>query len=1389
MKGWASRRSVGKSLTSMGAVAALLAFSFTGVSALGPGAAPAEAAPTQQWATSVTLSGTGVGATRTFDFGATGVTATETTTAVSGTCTMFATGATSFTGTNGNTFFSPAPTGPVGIAANNCMGPLSGGGDRVSTLSFSRPVISPVIHVQNLDASQLVISGTSTTGAPLTLTPLSRNNALEISGGTLNSTYGLAINNGCQANNGSNPTAGCGSIQISAESGTIESFTLRNTTTGSPLPAAGGNDTWGFTLSLPAALLPPVAAPFACDASGYLFQNPSPGVNLVQRVDLVTGEYQTIFETPTALNAVGYNTLDNFFYALQTGTTNLVRIGSDGSTENLGPVAGLPPEGSVVGDFDAAGQLWLMTGTQAYQIDLAPGSATYGDLVDTVTVTTPAGAAMHYDWGFTDGAFYSTGYSTVSGGNVLLRFDPATGAQSVVAPLITSDGTTLTALGAGAVYVDAAGYLYASDNATGNIYRIDTTTGATILLTNGPAAGGNDGARCASAPIPTMTVTKSVEGRQVPADQFTVGLVDPTGTVVADATTTGNATTVSTVNQPVSQSATYTITDTMAAGSASAINAYTTGIECLNTATGAPVPTTGTGPWSVTIPAAADFTCEVTNAAVPVGIELVKSADAAAQENIEVGQTITYSFAFKNTGDVPLTDIRIDESGFSGEGPLPVVTCPTTTVAAGQTVTCEATYEVTQADVDAGTISNEATAIGTPPTGFPPLEPELSNEVTVPNDPVPGISVVKSADAAAMKDIEVGQEVTYSFLVKNTGNVTLTDVTVIEGEFSGTGELSDVVCPQAAASLAPGAEVLCTASYTITQDDVDAGEVTNSATGTGTPPGDTPPPVSPPSEVTVPGAPTPAITVVKTADEAAQEEIVLGQEVTYSFMVTNTGNVTLTDVGVIEGEFSGTGELSDVVCPEGAASLAPGASVICTAGYTITQADVDAGEITNSATGTGTPPGGTPPPVSPPSEVTIPGAPAPGLAVVKTASAEGVTAAGQDIAYSFVLTNTGNITLSDVTVAEGEFTGTGELSDVVCPAGARSLAPGAQVTCTATYTTTQADVDAGAITNTATGIGTPPGSEDPIESDPSTSTVEFPAEPGITVVKSADAAAQEAIELGQEITYSFLVKNTGNLTLENVTVDEGEFTGAGELSEVSCPEGAASLAPGAEIICTATYTVLQADVDAGTITNTATATGTPARGEARVSPESEARVPSVTTPGLSVVKTASSDTVTGADQDITYSFLLTNTGNVTLTDVTAVEGEFTGTGELSTVTCPEEAGSLAPGASVTCTASYTTTEADLEAGAISNTATGSATIPGGGNLVSDPSTAEVTVEAPTGTPEDPETPQVQQPVPPKKGGLADTGLTAGPFALGGLVILLLGASVVAASKLRRREEV
>lgn len=93
------------------------------------------------------------------------------------------------------------------------------------------------------------------------------------------------------------------------------------------------------------------------------------------------------------------------------------------------------------------------------------------------------------------------------------------------------------------------------------------------------------------------------------------------------------------------------------------------------------------------------------------------------------------------------------------------------------------------------------------------------------------------------------------------------------------------------------------------------------------------------------------------------------------------------------------------------------------------------------------------------------------LALVKSVAEKAITGAGQTLHYSFNVTNTSNVTLAPLTITETAFSGTGGSPLVTCAAGAASLAPKAQVTCTAEYTVTQQDFNTGIITNTAVAHG------------------------------------------------------------------------------------------------------------------------------------------------------------------------------------------------------------------------------------------------------------------------------------------------------------------------------
>ena len=336
----------------------------------------------------------------------------------------------------------------------------------------------------------------------------------------------------------------------------------------------------------------------------------------------------------------------------------------------------------------------------------------------------------------------------------------------------------------------------------------------------------------------------------------------------------------------------------------------------------------------------------------------------------------------------------------------------------------------------------------------------------------------------------------------------------------------------------------------------------------------------------------------------------------------------------------------------------------------------------------------------------------PGITLQKSVAEKTLTV-GETLHYSFLVTNTGNVTLAPVTINDTEFTGHGTRPVVICPAGATALAPAASVTCTATYTVTQADVDAGSVRNTATASGKTPASQ-AITSAPSSATVHGVRSPAITVVKSASPSTFSVA--GETIDYSFDVTNSGNVTLRNVRVRD---TGLPGLSSISCPDH--TLAAGASQTCTASYLTTAADVDAGSVSNRATAHGDPPSGPPVVSAPSKATITAIQSPAITVVKSASPSTFSVAGETIDYSFDVTNSGNVTLRNIRVRD---TGLPGLSSISCPDH--TLPPGASQTCTASYLTTAADVDAGSVSNRATAHGDPPSGPPVVSAPSEATIT---------------------------------------------------------------
>src|SRR5699024_9504482 len=201
------------------------------------------------------------------------------------------------------------------------------------------------------------------------------------------------------------------------------------------------------------------------------------------------------------------------------------------------------------------------------------------------------------------------------------------------------------------------------------------------------------------------------------------------------------------------------------------------------------------------------------------------------------------------------------------------------------------------------------------------------------------LALEKVADKQEVE--RAGDEITYTLTVTNTGNVTLTNVTVQDDMLGG-----DLAATPS--TLAPGEEGTVTGTYVVTQKDINRQDkIVNIATATGTPPGGDPNdpdnPKTPPVEEEVPVVKDPEITLVKQADK---ERLVEGETITYTFTATNTGNTTLEKVNLTD-ELEGISEINyltvngEVIEDANNITLLPGDVLIAKATYVVTLDDVN----------------------------------------------------------------------------------------------------------------------------------------------------------------------------------------------------------------------------------------------------------------------------------------------------------------------------------------------------------------------------------------------------------------------------------------------------------------
>ena len=600
------------------------------------------------------------------------------------------------------------------------------------------------------------------------------------------------------------------------------------------------------------------------------------------------------------------------------------------------------------------------------------------------------------------------------------------------------------------------------------------------------------------------------------------------------------------------------------------------------------------------------------------------------------GDTVTFTITVENMGVDPVSNLGINdllppELTFSTVTPsFGTWTAPDWTIGnmySGEvhTLIVEATVnEVSAGTTVTNTISNTQTQ-----TEADVLPDDPTEDVTIINNE---LEITKTDRAAPDGSYDtVGEMITYDFVVTNTGDQIIPSVTIRDPDID-PGSLS----PASVSNLAIGASANFTATHTITQADIEANQVINTATAEGTlsngfiisdTSDDPDDPTTTVNDPTVtPLEQVGALVLEKIAQPASDGLYdTLGELITYEFTVINTGNVSLNNVTITDSNID-PGSLS----PTSIANLPAGSSAVFTATHTIVQLDFDNGNTTNSALASGTEPvEGTvvsdvsdDPTTVAPNDATVVSIPQFGqLEVTKVDDAPTngpYTTLGQTITYTIIATSVGNVTLTDVNVVDPNAdtitlistTGT----DTGTDATVDSMAPMDTATFEATHIVTQDDLDAGEVVNTATVGGQDPGlgsvtdlSDDP---DDPTTTINDPtvvplvSTPSISVTKLADDDSNVAE--GQTVTYTYTVSNTGNVTFDEVSLAD-MHSGDGSLGTITLQSTTGTddgidndvdqLEPGTNAIWTTTYLVTAIDISNQTgISNTVTATATPRTG-------------------------------------------------------------------------------------------------------------------------------------------------------------------------------------------------
>lgn len=711
----------------------------------------------------------------------------------------------------------------------------------------------------------------------------------------------------------------------------------------------------------------------------------------------------------------------------------------------------------------------------------------------------------------------------------------------------------------------------------------------------------------------TLVVTKDAQPNHAQPFDFTVTSADatvPAGLASFSLVDNGATPATNTITGLLPNSGTYVVTETETPGwtlDADPDLTFCVGADADGTwqaevdATGAI--TTGRANPGGTI------SCTFVNKVVPAELTIEKSA-------VDVPDDYAWQFQFT----LSPTELGTTTQTVSGTGAEPGSTT-FTGLEIGKTYTLAEVpltgWEQTAFSCIDATTQDELTDLDADRAGWQFVAtPAQQITCTVENTMLPNsLELVKTAHLDDVNGDGLGnlnETIHWEFAVTNTSPVPLHSISIDDPTLTALGLL--VTCPMLDTAelgvLAPAETTVCKSStYTITAADVTAGSIKNVATAKGTapePPGGGTPPevVSPPDDTDTPTGPLRTLTLSRTAtgvpdDYAWEFTFVLIPAATPDVPAPAAVSKTVSAVGPTQSgqasfdiafgasyslhEVTRSGwELTSLVCTDQSGALTDQDATAVGLQFTVKAAQ----QISCAAV-----------------NVMQPGS----LDLVKTArlddkNGDGKGNLGEQISWTFKVTNTSAVEVSGIQIVDPKLAELGV--SITCPTPA-TLAPGASLVCeSGAYTITQADVTAGRVHNVATATVKTPGGD--VESPPDetdTPTVSLVA--SLTIVKTAiltDTNGNKLGDVGEKIRYEFLVTNTGAVRITSIAVDDSLLKTAG--IAVNCP--VTELAPGAATTCTSTgsYTVTAADVVAGKVTNTATATGRTPGGERVDSPPS-----------------------------------------------------------------------------------------------------------------------------------------------------------------------------------------